>query len=293
MKRYPLIALALIFTCLTTAASPRPASYLFAEYLREQAEYYRAITEYHRCIFESDDLLLRDICLYRIGACYLEGDQCSDAITILTSLASRKSELEERYPGLIRFRLAEAYYCEGQYGPAADVIAELVESPINVDIRESAIYSTVIARTQSRDITGALAFLDQHSDGWETQSTPEALRRKISEFNMIGRKKPWLAGALSAVFPGLGQVYAGRLRDGLTSFVINGIFIAGITSAIDSNHTETAWLLGFFELGWYSANIYNAMNDCHKTNHLEWESHLNDIIITHGRPFSDVDDSDL
>ncbi len=293
MKRFSWITFTSILVSLSASGSPPPSSYLFAEYLRGQAEYYRAITEYHRCVFESDDPLLREICLYRIGVCYLEGKQCSDAVTILASLASRQSNLQERYPGLIRYRLAEAYYCEGQYGRAAEMAAGLVESPIQDTLRKPALYSTVIARTQSGDIAEALACIDQNPDAWENPSGAQVFRRQIAAFNTIGHKKPGLAGILSAIVPGSGQVYAGRLRDGLTSFVFNGIFIAGIVSAIDSDHTETAWILGFFELGWYSANIYNAMNDCHKTNHLAWESHLNTIILMHGRPFPSVDDSDL
>ena len=45
------------------------------------------------------------------------------------------------------------------------------------------------------------------------------------------RKSPWLAAAASAVVPGLGKIYAGRIGEGIESFLLTGI-----SGAITAEH---------------------------------------------------------
>jgi len=93
---------------------------------------------------------------------------------------------------------------------------------------------------------------------------------------------------MSAILPGTGQLYSGRWRDGVVSFLVNGLFISGIISALNSDSEELAIVLGVVEAGWYTANIYNAVNNVHKTNYKEWESHLRFIEFRFGPPFGNI-----
>ena len=74
------------------------------------------------------------------------------------------------------------------------------------------------------------------------------------------RRSPWVAGALSAVVPGLGRVYIGRWKDGLMSallvglpagFAAQGFSDAGVRSA-------RGWLLGSLATVLYVGNVYGS-----------------------------------
>ena len=80
----------------------------------------------------------------------------------------------------------------------------------------------------------------------------------------------------------------GRWRDGFVSFLINGLFIGAAVVAIEHNHEETAAIIGFFELGFYSANIYNAVNNTHKYNRQIREKYFDDLDTSYGPPFDNT-----
>jgi tetratricopeptide (TPR) repeat protein len=77
-------------------------------------------------------------------------------------------------------------------------------------------------------------------------------------------KSPALAGLLSALLPGAGQAYCGRLRDGALALLVNGLFIWGAAEAGSRENFELAAALGLVELIWYGGTIYGAVNCAHK-----------------------------
>jgi TM2 domain-containing membrane protein YozV len=79
-------------------------------------------------------------------------------------------------------------------------------------------------------------------------------------------KSPKIAGTLSAIVPGAGQLYLNRKRDATAAFILNGLFIWGIIEAIENDESAVAAILGVFEVGWYGGNIYSAVNGAHKHN---------------------------
>jgi len=97
----------------------------------------------------------------------------------------------------------------------------------------------------------------------------------LEKYESIPRKSPWLAGAMSAVVPGSGQIYARAVSDGLTAFGFTAV-LGG--SAAYMNHLETkagrphtgSILTGLVALGFYlsgitggaaAANRYNAYQE--------------------------------
>ena len=75
-----------------------------------------------------------------------------------------------------------------------------------------------------------------------------------------------VAGTLSAVLPGAGQLYAGRTKDGIIAFIVNGLFIAGAIEAYHRENYVACGVLALFEVGWYSGNVYSAVNSAHRFN---------------------------
>lgn len=82
------------------------------------------------------------------------------------------------------------------------------------------------------------------------------------------------AGLFSAALPGAGQVYAGRIGDGLIAFVINGLLIGSTVAAALSEEEITAGVLGTVALGFYTGNVYGGVNAADRFNRRTRESFL-------------------
>lgn len=82
----------------------------------------------------------------------------------------------------------------------------------------------------------------------------------------IPKRSPWLTGSLSAVVPGLGQIVAGHHTDGVVAFVLVGAFVAASTMAFVDEEYTVGGVVAFFGLGWYSGNIFGAVNAAHRYN---------------------------
>ena len=80
------------------------------------------------------------------------------------------------------------------------------------------------------------------------------------------KRSPFVAMLLSGIIPGLGKVYAGRLYDGLYSFILNAGSLYLVYDAWRHNRkTETYVYSGIF-LFFYSGNIYGSWIAAKKFN---------------------------
>ncbi len=264
--------------------------FAFAENLEFSGEYYRAITEYRRLLFHWPEHPLSMECRYRIGQSYLHGEDHEHAISAFTEFLAECDQ--ESMKRRIRYGLARAYFGAERWNFADAELESLVNQMKPLTLR-SILYSRLWCRLKSGDRVGAITFWEQSI--MDHNGVPPAevgrIEKSLQEILSQPEKRPQLAGMMSALVPGLGQTYAGRWRDGLVSFLVNGLFIGAIAVAIDRNHDETAAVLGFFELGFYSANIYNAVNDAHKTNRMRYENSLLWFENRHGPPFAATDPS--
>ncbi|MDD4737560.1 MAG: tetratricopeptide repeat protein [Kiritimatiellae bacterium] len=113
------------------------------------------------------------------------------------------------------------------------------------------------------------------------------LLEEVSRFDELPFKKPWIAGTLSGLLPGAGQVYAGRPRDGAVAFTLNALLIWGAWESFDNNQNVTGALLCFLETGWYVGNIYNAVNSTHQYNRRLESAFFDRIQLRIAPPFRD------
>jgi hypothetical protein len=71
---------------------------------------------------------------------------------------------------------------------------------------------------------------------------------------------------MAGILPGLGHVYVSRYKDALVAFLLNGLFIWATIESFHQDHNVLGGILAFFEVGWYTGNIYSAVNVTHKWN---------------------------
>ncbi|MCU0698235.1 MAG: hypothetical protein MUC96_17150 [Myxococcaceae bacterium] len=98
--------------------------------------------------------------------------------------------------------------------------------------------------------------------------TFDALDRLTVERAQLPLQRPWLAGVLSAVLPGAGQVYNGRLLDASLAFVLTGATVAGTVALLARPQPEWGFgiPLGLLALVFYTGNIVNAVGDAFRLN---------------------------
>jgi hypothetical protein len=91
---------------------------------------------------------------------------------------------------------------------------------------------------------------------------PEAFNDVFLKFEKLNRRKPFIAGALSAAVPGLGKLYAGRRNSFLASFLSQTIYGFASYESIKNfgpAHPFSLLSMGFFSV-FYVSNIYGSAN---------------------------------
>ena len=236
----------------------------FADYLFERGDYYRAITEYERVIFFYPNHPLAKKAKFQIAHSYLKGEKFDQSIDRFHALAINYPNEEIGRKSL--FMLGETYYQNRDYIMTKDTFAKFIESYPDD------------SHTAAAQIK--IGWSDLRQGNWreaseEFQKLPsesplhiqaEGLAEEARSYPNIPKKSPTLAGGLSAVLPGSGQLYIDRPGDALASFLLNGAFIYATVEAFHNDNKATGGILLFFEAGWYLGNIYNAVNGAYKYN---------------------------
>jgi hypothetical protein len=93
-----------------------------------------------------------------------------------------------------------------------------------------------------------------------------AIASELLHIDDLPRKSPATAGTLAAILPGAGHLYTERPTDALVAFLLNGAFIFGAIELFRHENYVAGGIVTFFELGWYTGNIYSAVSSAHKYN---------------------------
>lgn len=92
------------------------------------------------------------------------------------------------------------------------------------------------------------------------------------------KKHPMTAGALNAVLPGSGYVYVGQIQSGVTSLMLNALFIAA-TYQFATHHQVAPAIISFgFEMGWYVGGIHGAYLAAEEYNNTLYSAHANEYL---------------
>jgi len=264
-----------------TAAPAQPTSFsadqliAFAEHLMHEGEYFRAITEYRRFLFYYPDEPRRAMVHFRIGLALYHGESYGEALQTFR-------EVTQHYPNTAYGKQAwlwqgESLARQGQYTAAEELYTEITSRFPHDAIGQQARYQrawTLLYRRQWRDAATQFQQVTPESPLYQSA---QFLVQSALEGERLPTKSPVLAGILSGLLPGSGQLYNWRLGDALLAFFLNGLFIAGIVEAVHSHAHTVAGILSFFEAGWYAGNVYGAINGAHKYNRYTTETFLRNL----------------
>jgi TM2 domain-containing membrane protein YozV len=259
----------------TTEGFSADALLRFADQLLREGEYFRAITEYQRFLTAYPRDPRRSMAHFRIGQAFYFGQSYADARRIF-------QEVAEDYPDTPHGK--QAWLWQGE------TLLRQAEYP-----HAARVYTSFIARFPEDTHTP----FAQYQRGWtflyrrqwntaaavwqtipSTSSLYPAARQLAIEARSgttLPHKSPVLAGVLSGLLPGSGQLYNGRFGDAVLSFLLNSLFIVGTVQAAHQGEPAIADVLGFFAAAWYTGNVYSAVNGAHKHNRNQAEVLLGDL----------------
>jgi len=234
----------------------------FAKSLAAEGDHYRAITEYKRFLHYYPEDPRAPQAQLAIAKSLLAGKRWQQLDQALVTVWRRYPDSSEATAA--RRLYAEAAMLRKDFTEARARCRQLMDDQ-QID-------------PQQANYQIGLTFLeeDRLEESLETFSRLDParypdLQQALNDYQQLPRKSPQLAGTLSALLPGAGQLYCERPRQAAIAFTLNAAFIYGAVEAWNNDDYAVAGLVSLFELGWYGGNIYNAVNNAHRYNHQQQE----------------------
>lgn len=236
----------------------------FAEQTLQKGEYQRAVTEFERFIhfFPEDEKAPK--ARYLIGLCYLKAKDYEQARKVYAELM--RIYADKPIAGEALFMIGESYYRQGLFEEAERYFQQVMDRYPQPELKNRAVYRMGWSRMQTNKWREASENFRAVEPGNRLYPSSRDLSEKSLKGEALPYKDPTTAGVMAAVVPGLGHAYCERYKDGMVAFLLNGLFIWAAYESFDGGHEVLGAILTFVELGWYSGNIYSAVNSAHKYN---------------------------
>ena len=236
----------------------------FARQYLEKGEYLRAAWEFDRFIhfFPADEGVPK--AQYLMGLCYLKGKKYESARKVLEEVY--KAHSSTPLGGKALFLIGETYFLQGVSAEAERYFRQVAENYPMQELKNAAFYRlgwNRMGEDRWDEASEAFKMVEEKSPLYDTS---QELSLKSLKGETLPHKDPTAAGILAATVPGLGHAYTERYRDGMVAFLLNGLFIWAAVESFDQDHDVLGGILTFLEVGWYTGNIYSAVNGAHKYN---------------------------
>jgi len=236
----------------------------FAEHYFCSGEYFRAIGEYKRFIHFFPDDHRQEFALYKIGMSYFNGKKFQEAIDAFNELLIKFPSTNFRTK--VRFRISECFVKLNDYFKAIGYLNDIAANTAkNIDIADQAYYRrgwVYLEMSQWEEAENSFRLISKKN---RDKYRLAFLSQEMSKKKDLKTKSPMTAGILS-IIPGAGHLYCGRYKDATVVFILNTAMIYAACEVFDNKLDALGGIITFFELGFYSGNIYSAVNCAHKYN---------------------------
>jgi len=241
----------------------------------KRGEYQRAVTELERFLYFFPGDALAPTARTLIGLCYLQAKQYEKAREVFENL--RKTYAGKPLEGEALFLIGESYYRQGNHPEAERIFRQVSEESPVPELKNQAAYRLGWCRMKDERWKDASESFQKVEPASPLYPSASNLTEKSLNGSALPAKEPATAGALAALVPGLGHVYCERYKDGLVAFLLNGLFVWAAYESFHKDQDVLGGILGFLELGWYTGNIYSAVNSAHKYNRAQKEGFLRNL----------------
>jgi TolA-binding protein len=238
-----------------------------ADVFMEEGEYYRAITEYKKFLILFPDSEKADYAVFKTGMAYYRGEEYGPSLQHFSVLgekykASRYLPEASYYKGLSYWKIKDREKARAAFDTLAEIFPQSEFAPL-------ALVAGSLVTFEEENVAASTKRLEWLTDRYPehpgSKNAKEAMTL-IDQYPRLPEKSETLAAVMSAVLPGSGYIYADRVGDGITAFLINALFIAGTIAAINGENYAVAAIVGGIGLPFYVGNIYGSANAAKKWN---------------------------
>lgn len=236
----------------------------FAEQTMEQGDYLRAVFEFERFIhfFPGHEKVPRARLL--IGISYLKAGDFEAARKVFDAV--QRDYTGNLVGGKALLLMGESYFRQGIFKEAEYYFQRVVETYPQTELKNTAVYRLGWCRMHTRQWRDASETFKSVGSGSPLYASSQDLAQRSLDGETLPYKNPTTAGVLAGVLPGLGHVYCNRYKDGAVAFLLNGLFIWATVESFNNDNDVLGAILAFASVGWYTGNIYSAVNSAHKHN---------------------------
>ena len=217
---------------------------LFADYLFCDKDYLRAINEYEKYLSVVDD----DSVHFKVAIGYSAIYDQSNAYKKFSSIKKTSSFYEQS-----KIEMLKSLYLQkidSSYFLYADLLINS-QSPFSNNAYRLKNSSLLLIKN---DLPEKENFLIPFEN--EEKNNLSNLKKKKK--NPPYKSEVW-AGVLSAIIPGAGKIYTQEYGDGITAFILTGLFAYLAYTNFDHDHLTRAWIFTAIGAGFYAGNIYGSV----------------------------------
>ncbi len=238
-----------------------------ADAFMEEGEYYRAVTEYKKFLILFPDSAKADYASFEIAMAYFKGEEYGAAAR--SFLALREKYPDSGYAIRAEYLGGVSQWKLKNYDRARAALEALFEQHPESEYAPRSLVVICLAALDENKAEVSRQALNRFLDRYPGNPGEEHVREAIVQldrYRELPEKSPVLAGVMSAILPGSGYIYAEHYGDGITAFLINGLFIAGTVTAIHQENYAVAGIVGGVGVPFYLGNIYGSANAAKKWN---------------------------
>ena len=231
----------------------------FADHLYDQGDYLRAVGEYQRYLFYKPKE--RETILYRIALCYRFGGKSDLAIQQFETFLQESPN--SKLVSSTYYQIGVSYFLMEQYGKSANYLntslPRITDFRYRAESRQLIGLSYLMQRQwfEAEKIFNAL----QKSDMLAVREKAAVYYKYATQGAKLPTRSPFLAGFFSAIVPGTGRIYTGRVGDALNSLLTVGLtgWQAYDGFRRDGLSSVKGWTLGTLSGIFYVGNIYGSV----------------------------------
>ena len=233
--------------------------YRYAEHLFESGDYRAARLAYKRLLFYRPDTEFRDVADYRIAQSYYYQNRPERAEHLFREFLAVHPNSPFRFRS--QLMIGQLHFDAGEYSLARTALFELLHSTEDTETVAAAHYLRGWCYVRTSDWNKAISEL-RRVDTLQTDTPHGKNARRLADLLLektpLPHKSPQLAGWLSTVVPGSGQLYVGRIREGILAAVLGGTFMYLVTDAIRERRYVDGAGLSLIGLQFYWGNRVEA-----------------------------------
>lgn len=240
---YLLLSLSTLFAQVSNKLLSRSNRLAFGNYLFCEKDYLRAIDELTFILNQN----WTDTLQFKVATAYYYMEQYSQAYVEFQRIPKSSSLFQQTEYEKLRSLFKEKRYA-------------LLLNKIKQTQRDNEATSSNLL--QLRNTVYLLSELPAISEKDFISVFDNTDKTKIREFynwkTDIPTKSPTLAALMSAVIPGSGKIYADEIGDGITAFILTGLFTYLAIDKFQNNHNSSGWLYTSIASFFYAGNVYGS-----------------------------------